>query len=196
MCKDVGLFLLRRKFTLEQGTKSYCICKMRQATQFHLWDGSERSRRQPHLPVHKANIHFFSFHASLILFLCFQFDFYFILDNSLIYQCCVSFRYIAKWFSYTYIHSFSWVLLDKNTRLHNVTYKHYMTKPHTPSCNLPSWSRSPPFTRTLINAVISVMLCLEWFPSPLPFSTIQSLLFFQITAQENFPLEIFADPSN
>ena len=30
-------------------------------------------------------------------------------------QCCVSFRYIAKWFSYTYIHSFSDSFLIKVT---------------------------------------------------------------------------------
>ena len=76
-------------------------------------------------------------------------------------QCCVSFRYIAKWFSYTYIHSFSWVLLDKNTRLHNVTYKHYMTEPYKPSFNLPSWSRSPKLVK-VGHRRVKIISCRLW----------------------------------
>ena len=76
-------------------------------------------------------------------------------------QCCVSFRYITKWFSYTHIHSFSWVLLDKNTRLHNVTYKHYMTEPYKPSFNLPNWSRSPKLVE-VGHRTLKILTCRFW----------------------------------
>ena len=44
----------------------------------------------------------FPLHASLCSFLCFKFYFYFMLDCSLIYQCCVSFGRITKWLRVLY----------------------------------------------------------------------------------------------